>query len=119
MSANYQCNQHHLFYIRRSWNTKKPKQLRAYYYCIISIPVSLHDRIHAEVKDVPVPKASSIDSALDQLDYLSWYGAIKPTDNIEKRLGVLIALFECIEPKTAKALKQQLKIVREFYRAPR
>lgn len=119
MPARYRYNQHHLFYIRRSWNTKKPKQLRAYSYCIISIPVVLHERIHAEVTNVPVPRASSIDSAIDQLDYLSRYRAIKPTDNIEKRLCVLIALFECIEPETAEALKQQLRIVREFYRAPR
>lgn len=119
MSARYRYNQHHLFYIRRSWNTKKLKRLRAYSYCIISIPVALHERIHAEVHEVPVPRESSIDSAIDQLDYLSRYGAIKPTDNIEKRLGVLVALFECIEPETTKALKQQLKIVREFYRAPR
>jgi len=119
VSARYRYNQHHLFYIRRSWNTKKPKQLRAYYYCIVSIPVALHERIHAKVQDVPVPRAISIDSALDQLDYLSWHGAIKTTDNIEKRLGVLVALFECIEPETAEALKQQLQVVREFYRAPR
>ena len=119
MSARCRYNQHHLFYIRRSWNTKKPKQLRAYYYCIISIPIPLHDRIHANVETVPVPKSKSIDYALDQLDYLSRFGAIKPSDNIEKRLGVLVALFECIEPETAEALKQQLQVVREFYRAPR
>lgn len=119
MSAEYRCNQHHLFYIQKSWNTKKLKRLRAYSYCIISIPVALHERIHAEVHEVPIPMESSIDSAIDQLDYLSRYRAIKPTDNIEKRLGVLVALFECIEPETAEALKQQLKIVREFYRAPR
>jgi hypothetical protein len=119
VSARYHNNQHHLFYIRRSWSSKKSKQLRSYHYCIVSIPVALHDRIHAEVQEVPVPRASSIDSAIDQLDYLSRYGAIKPTDNIEKRLGVLVALFECVEPETAKALRQQLRIVREFYRAPR
>ena len=81
--------------------------------------IALHDRIHANVETVPVPKSKSIDYALDQLDYLSRFGAIKPSDNIEKRLGVLVALFECIEPETAEALKQQLRIVREFYRAPR
>lgn len=117
MSSRRKYNLHHLFYIRRNWNTKKPKQLRAYYYCIISIPIPLHDRIHASVETVPVPKSKSIDYALEQLDYLSWFGAIKPSDNIEKRLSVLIALFECLEPEVTEALKMQLRVVREFYRA--
>ena len=117
MSSSGKYNLHHLFYIRRDWNAKKPKQLRAYYYCIISIPITLHDGIHANVATVPVPKSKSIDYAIDQLDYLSRFGAIKPSDNIEKRLNVLIALFDCIEPEVTEALKMQLRVVREFYRA--
>lgn len=52
------------------------------------------------------------------LEYLEKYGAIGPDDPIEKRLTVLIALFECIEQPTADALKEQLRLVHEFKKAP-
>lgn len=83
------------------------------------MPRDLHERLHAEVPGVPVPNGDSVKHALDQIDYLSNFGAISEKDNAEKRLSVLIALFDCIEQPTADALKEQLKIIREYYKTPR
>lgn len=70
--------------------------------------------IHSEVSHIPVPRNSSIKSALEQLKLLEQRGGICQEDSIEKRLMVLHALFDCIEPATADALKKQLEIVREY-----
>ena len=112
-------NKHHMFYVRRQWRIGLARTLRAYSYCVVRIPVPLHERIHAEVPSVPVPSAISIREAIDQLDYLGRFKAVSCHDKIEKRLQVLIALFDCIEPETTEALRKQLKIVREFYNTPR
>ena len=45
-------------------------------------------------------------------------GAISDKDPFEKRLIVLIALFECVAQPTADALKKQLDLVREFNTKP-
>lgn len=67
---------------------------------------------------IPVPRYHSAKSALEQLGYLEKYGGISKKDPIEKRLKVLIALFECIEDNTSNALKIQLEIVNRFYSEP-
>lgn len=42
-------------------------------------------------------------------------GAISDDDNIEKRLMVLAALFDCVEQPTADAFRKQQQIAHEFY----
>lgn len=54
--------------------------------------------------------------AMDQLLMLENYGAIHETDGIEKRLTILIALFDSIEPKTAEGFRRQLEIIHEYGR---
>lgn len=66
------------------------------------------------VSTVPVPKAINARSALEQLRTLERYEVIHETDSIERKLEVLIALFDCAEQPTADALKKQLDIVRKF-----
>ena len=46
------------------------------------------------------------------------YNAISKNDSLEKKLCVLIALFDIAEPETTMALRHQLQIVREFYDKP-
>lgn len=112
-------DEHHLLYTRKKWSSGSAKVLRRQSYCKVRMPRDLHERLHAEVPGIPVPNGDSVKHALDQIDYLSNFGAISEKDNAEKRLSVLIALFDCVEQPTADALKEQLKIIREYYKTPR
>lgn len=108
-------DRHHIFWYKREYSKGWLKCLRGYWYCSLEIPRdTLHRRIHYEVSHVPVPRIGSIKSALEQLAMLEKHGAISRDDDIEKRLKVLLALFDYIEPETTKALEKQLKVVREF-----
>lgn len=109
---------HHLCYQRRSW-TGIAKTLRSHWYCTIDIPRdTLHREIHHRVSHVPVPKTTSIREALEGLRYLEKYHAIKEDDPVEKRLRVLIALFDCIEQPTADAFRTQLEVVHKYNKKP-
>lgn len=109
-------NRHHLVWYRRDYSKGWAKCLRDHWYLHVEIPRdTLHRKIHCEIDHIPVPRAISIKSALDQLQMLEQSGGIHREDNIERRLMVLCALFECIEPKTYDALKKQYDIVCEFY----
>lgn len=108
---------HHIFYCRHDYAKGWAKILRTHWYCSVEIPKNtLHKRLHLELERVPVPSACNIQSALVQLDLLEKFGAIHSYDDIERRLMVLMALFDCAEPKTHKALKKQDDIVRKFYK---
>lgn len=110
-------DKHHIFYCRHDYNKGWAKTLRAHWYCTVEIPRdTLHKRLHRELERVPVPTACNIQSALFQLDLLKRAGAIHSYDNIERRLMVLMALFDCCEPKTYEALEKQYEIVRKFYK---
>lgn len=107
---------HHILWYKRDYSKGWAKRLRDFWYCRVDIPRdTLHRQIHYEISHVPVPRVSSIKAAFVQLEMLEKYGAIKPDDSIEKRLLVMLALFDCIEPKTYEALKKQYYIVCEFY----
>lgn len=90
--------------------------MREFHYCKVYIPKdTLHKRIHAQVPTVPVPKTVNALAALTQLRLLEQAGAISDDDNIEKRLMVLAALFDCVEQPTADAFREQQRIAHEFY----
>jgi len=111
---------HHLCFQRRLWSNGAVKKLRSHWYCRIDIPKNtLHREIHAHMNNVPAPRTISAEEALYQLKKLEEYGAIHDSDPIEKRLSVLVALFDCIEQPTADAFKRQLQIVQEHQKAPR
>ena len=106
---------HHIFYQRRHYKRGSLFELRNYHYCIIPIPKNtLHMEIHEYLGDIPTPSEINAKAALEQLYLLEDYHAISASDSLEKRLMVLIALFECGEQLTADALKRQLDIVCEF-----
>lgn len=79
----------------------------------------MHRKIHDNMKQIPPPSQENAKSVLWHLQYLERYGGISDRDPIEKRLQVLIALFDCSEQPTADALKKQLDIVRESKKAPK
>ena len=110
-------DKHHLFYCRHDYIKGWAKTLRSHWYCTVEIPRdTLHKKIHHELERVPIPAAHNVQDALFQLNLLEKFGAIHSYDNIERRLMVLMALFECCEPETHKALKTQYDIVRKFYK---
>lgn len=107
-------DRHHLLFQRRNYHGALA-ELRSYPYCVVSIPKdSLHRMIHESVHNVPTPKPANAREVLQELRTLYRYGGIKDTDDIEKRLVVLIALFDIIEQPTCDALKKQLAIVQEY-----
>lgn len=110
-------DRHHIFYIRREWNKGKLGKIRLHPYCIVPLHKdTIHRYLHVHLACIPAPSGKVVDYVLEQLRMLEEYGAIGPDDSLEKRLTVLIALFECIAQPTADALKEQLRLVREFYK---
>ena len=113
------CDKHHIFFTRRAWRSGLAFALRHNPYSIVMIPrATLHKQIHESARSVPVPSNYAIEGAFEQLNLLEKRGAISETDNIEKRLKVFIALFECIADPTANALRKQLEIVQNYYHKP-
>lgn len=95
------------------------KALRSHPYCVIEIPaLTLHRTIHEQIRQIPPPRLESAEDALWHLGYLEKMGGISLDDSIEKRLSVLIALFDCTDQPTADGFKKQLQIVHEFYKKP-
>lgn len=108
-------DRHHLLWYKREYSKGWAKRIRDHWYLHIEIPRdTLHRKIHYEVAHIPVPRVVSIKGALEQLNLLEKFGGISRNDTIEKRLMVLMALFDCIEPATYNALKKQYDIVCEF-----
>ena len=111
-------DRHHILWPQHDWNRGYAKELRNHWYMVVPIPMNtLHRKIHHEILHIPVPKGINAKDALFQLEMLERHGALHPYDNIEKRLMVIMALFDCCEPATHAALKQQQDIVRKFYRS--
>lgn len=105
---------HHLLWYKREYNKGWAKRIRDHWYCRVGIPRdTLHRKIHCEVAHIPVPKVFVIKDALYQLELLERFGGISRDDPIEKRLQVLMALFDCVEPKTYEALKKQYEVCKQ------
>lgn len=113
-------DQHHLCYQKRYWRkTPGALLLREFHYCKVYIPRdTLHKLLHNHILEVPVPKDVNALAALTQLRLLEQAGAIGDHDNIEKRLQLLAALFDCTEQPTADAFRAQARIAHEFYTKP-
>lgn len=115
----YWLDRHHLFWQARHWNKGYVKTLREYWYCKIYLPKkTLHVQIHQGMRGIPTPRGFSAKIVLEYLEHLNGYGAISESDDIEKRLSLLIALFDCLEPETTEALRKQLSIVRTHNNPP-
>lgn len=110
-------DKHHIFWIRKEWNKGALSDLRVHPYCVILLHRdTIHTFIHTHLAYIPAPSEFMAKEVIGHLEYLEKYGAISQKDPIEKRLKVLIALFECAEQPTADALKEQLRLVYEFYK---
>lgn len=108
-------DRHHIFFTRKIWSKGKLDKLRLHPYCVIPLyRNSIHRYLHIHQAYIPAPSGRVVDDIIEQLGHLQEYGGISQNDPLEKRLIVLISLFECIAQPTADALKEQLRIVREF-----
>lgn len=108
-------DKHHIFYIRKEWNKGDLEKLRLHPYCIVKVRrATIHRYLHTHLAFIPVPTNYPVQNAIDLLKELEEAKAISPKDTLEKRLAILIALFDHVEQPTADALREQLKIVREF-----
>lgn len=113
-------DRHHVCWPRRAWNTGYAKALRTHWYFLVKIPrKTLHAAIHHEMGQVPTPSGAAAKQALEQVLNLERYGALHRDDPLEKRLGLLASLFDCVDQPTADAFRQQLRIVRSFNKSPR
>ena len=108
-------DKHHIFYIRKEWNRGDLDKLRLHRYCIVKVRRnSLHRYLHTHLAYIPAPSEDKAKAIINLLKFLEDNKAIGPKDTLEKRLAVLISIFEFVEQPTADALKEQLKIIREF-----
>ena len=112
-------DRHHILWQRNKWSQGYVYKLRDHPYCKILIPrETLHRHIHLEMIGIPVPSQDSAKIALDRIGCLAERGLISYDDSFEKRLQVLIVLFEGYEPETTDALIKQLNLVREYIKNP-
>ena len=112
-------DRHHILWQRNKWSQGYVYKLRDHSYCKISIPRdTLHRHIHLEMIGIPVPSQDAAKIALDKINCLEERGLISYDDTFEKRLKVLITIFEENETETADALKKQLELVQDYYARP-
>ena len=110
---------HHILWQKNKWSSGYLYKIRNYDYCKIYIPRdTLHRYIHSNLAGIPAPRDIDAKSALEQLGYLRERGAISESDPLEKRLLVLIALFDYVAQPTADALKRQLQLVHGYESPP-
>lgn len=112
-------DRHHLMWTAKSWDKYWASRLRLYPWFIVPIPkCTLHFQIHQEVSCIPVPSEPHCREAYETVRGLERRGALSPNASVETRLELLVSLFDCVEPATARALKQELAIVKQFYSKP-
>ena len=108
-------DRHHLCWTKRKWERGIWLRLRLHPYCIVMLPRNtLHKYIHKYIRYIPLPSEKSVQFALEHLELLEESGGIRMDDPVEKRLKVLIALFDYTDQETADAFRKQLAIVCEY-----
>lgn len=106
---------HHLCWPRSSWNAGYAHAIRNYPYFVVELPKdTVHREIHHQMRQVPVPSAFAAHTAWQQIKILEHFGVLHPDDPPEKRLGILVGLFDCSSQKTADAFRRQAKIIRKY-----
>lgn len=86
---------------------------------VIPLPKNtLHRFIHANLYAIPVPDNVSAKVAYEQLLTLDRFGVLHEDDPIQKRLQLLIALFDCVAQPTADGFRKQLDIINGYDKKP-
>lgn len=109
-------DKHHILWPRSLWSTGYLKELRQHWYLIVDIPTeTVHKTIHREMYGVPPANGEVTKDIVTHLKILERQGVLSKEDSIVRRLTIITALCDCIAPKTASALKQQLEIASQFF----
>ena len=112
-------NTHHLCFIRRRWGNGYARAVRQFHYCQVELEKDrLHKYIHEQMSEVPIPRDIAAKNVYEQLILLDRQGVLHDNDPIEKRLMLLIALFDCIAQPTADGFRHQLEIVLSYKNRP-
>lgn len=110
-------NRHHIFFEKKKWLSSGfwAAELRQCQWCIVEIDFGLHDHVTLNSPPVPIPSDETIEQVLYLLGRLVKHGSLDKRTSLERRLEILVYLFEGAAPDTAEALQAQLDAVREYY----
>lgn len=106
---------HHALWQRKNWSKGWAKLLREHEYCGAYIPKNtLHVEIHKYINNIPCPDGKYCHIAFEIINRKLEEGYIDTEDPLDKKLEVLIEIFDKTSPKTAEALKKELEIVKSY-----
>lgn len=105
------------FFSKKEWLSSGvwAAKLRQCQWCIVVIDFELHAYVTLNSPPVPIPPDGVIENVLYMLGRLVKHGSLSRETGFERRLEILIYLFEGAAPATAKALRAQLDVVHEYY----
>lgn len=108
------CDAHHLLFIRRDYSSGYARALREHPFLRCYIPRdTLHKEIHHRLSHIPVPEGRDARRVFEYLMRLERNGELDYDADILPRLQFLIDQLET--PSTVAALKEEYKIISEFY----
>ena len=114
LKQNNTFDSHHICFPKSNWENKYAKKIRTHWYFIIKIPKdTVHQEIHRNIPSIPVPNEYSAKRIYTQILFLENNGMLSETDSIQKRIRLLVMLFDNIEQPTSEALKEQLEIIQD------
>lgn len=96
--------------MKRNWQQEYAKALREDGYSGAYVPVGLHQELHKQLKDVPLPDKKTLRDAYLALYYKKRMGVIAEDDSISVKLDFLISLFGKDSP-TGLALRHERAIL--------
>ena len=99
---------HHILWTRKTWSQGYCYTLRNFWYCKIDLLVGEHRQIHKKIGAIPLPSNVNAKSAYEQLQMLDKYGVLHEDDCLEKRVKLIASLFDCVEQRTADAIRRQI-----------
>ena len=111
-------NKHHILYCRKKWNVGHAKLLRYHPFMQVEIPSKgLHEQIHAEVPEVPVPSLERCKTAYEELVYLADRKALRRDAGLIERIDLLLFIWGGYYgmDNTLRALERQKEIAEKFY----
>ena len=115
MPARMQQTPHFFRKKERSSSGVWAAKLRQCQWCIVVIDFGLHSYITLKSPPVPIPPDGVIEQVLYKLGRFVRHGSLSKETSLERRLEILVYLFEVAAPATAKALRVQLDAVWEYY----
>lgn len=113
--SNRLYNNHHILWMKNSWNRPWAKRLREHEYLVVNIPInSQHRVVHEKIKCIPVLREDVCQSAYKELDNMWSNGEIAGDDPVSYRINILLSIIEGYNSATTSALKKERQVFAEF-----